>query len=672
MVEKRTMSRSAFFDKTEEGLRVVKWITCILLVALAIEICVFNYRSLESLTFSEIEYSCEGASAPGGGYVVDADNPLVIGIDKGDLKNLKLVVDGEKAVGLKVLVADEGHAQPYAMASETIRGTDYLRLHAYGTASRLLIELAEQGAAGSEVSASVSVELNTVVPLDISKKRIFVVTDVIALGVLLRPNSILHKRRFSRRLFQVILAGCLAGGVVCGCIVGYNPEIPATKQYQHQYYDLARALADGHLYLDDEPSEKLMGLENPYDTNDRVAQGLVRHHDFLWDHAYYDGKYYVYFGVLPALLFHLPFYLLTGGEFPNWVAVAIVLAGFAVGVVFLLGRICRRWFPGCSQALFLLLSLTTVLGSWIVYLCRYPDMYALPIALGLALQVWGLALWISATTNPIRISISHAVAGSVCMALVVACRPQMLIGGLLGLALIIPYLKRSWRKSIGFVVVALIPFAVVFAAVGMYNVARFGSPFDFGANYNLTTNDMIHRGFELDRLPLAFFAYLFQPPNVDLATPYIHSTSLMSDYYGQLVKEGTMIGGVFLLTPVLLAVFLLAFRRIRSAIHSIEGIASMVASLVVAGIVLVAFDANGAGILARYYADFGFYFAVAAALLALSVFAAEGGSGSCANMMPNPSSAIRSVSVGVFTLLALASLFVQLVWLLVGSGWLPV
>ena len=34
--------------------------------------------------------------------------------------------------------------------------------------------------------------------------------------------------------------------------------------------------------------------------------------DALWDVAYYQGRYYVYFGVIPCLLFQLPFEALTG------------------------------------------------------------------------------------------------------------------------------------------------------------------------------------------------------------------------------------------------------------------------------------------------------------------------------------------------------------------------
>ncbi len=72
------------------------------------------------------------------------------------------------------------------------------------------------------------------------------------------------------------------------------------KSYEHhrQYYSLIDAIKEAHLYLDFEPSSALKNMDNPYDFRERYAQNVA----FKWDHAYYDGKYYVYFGAAPAIL----------------------------------------------------------------------------------------------------------------------------------------------------------------------------------------------------------------------------------------------------------------------------------------------------------------------------------------------------------------------------------
>ena len=85
------------------------------------------------------------------------------------------------------------------------------------------------------------------------------------------------------------------------------------------------------------------------------------------------------------------------------------------------------------------------------------------------------------------------------MALVVGCRPQLIVLSLVAFPLF-------WRKYItkrtiltrkGAIEFACLiaPYIVVAAGLMLYNHARFGSFTDFGANYNLTVNDMTKRGW---------------------------------------------------------------------------------------------------------------------------------------------------------------------------------
>lgn len=49
-----------------------------------------------------------------------------------------------------------------------------------------------------------------------------------------------------------------------------------------QYFNLAKALANGHFYIDEQPSEALLAMSNPYDTVARNMDGVT----FLWDYAF--------------------------------------------------------------------------------------------------------------------------------------------------------------------------------------------------------------------------------------------------------------------------------------------------------------------------------------------------------------------------------------------------
>ena len=94
----------------------------------------------------------------------------------------------------------------------------------------------------------------------------------------------------------------------------------------------------------------------------------------------------------------------------------------------------------------------------------------------------------------------------------------------------------------------------------LYNKARFGSPFNFGASYSLTSNDMTQRGFEWARFPFGVFAYLFQPLSVASAFPYLLTTNVMGDYQGFTSSE-PMFGGFYVFNVVALAAFALFSMR---------------------------------------------------------------------------------------------------------------
>lgn len=457
---------------------------------------------------------------------------------------------------------------------------------------------------------------NLPIPLDVSKKRLLLFFFGVLLIFALRPGSGLYKRSYKSNAFLMCLLG-LASFVAVLVVAMHVGHMETGAMNQRQYIELAKALAHGQLYVDVQPSASLMSMDNPYDTNARFSNNV----EYLWDYAYFNGHYYVYFGILPVLIYQLPFYLLTGGEFPVAASVAISSVAMCVGVVFLLKKICQRWFGEITQAMFLILLLVLLCGSWGAYACAVPGHYALPIVTGLACLVWGLAFWIDSTQGG-DIDIPKAVAGSVLVALTLACRPQLMAGGLLGIVLLANCFRAMPRKRfLRSIVVAIIPFLVIFALIGVYNAARFGSPLDFGANYNLTTNDMTHRTFSVDRLPLALFAYLFQAPSMIFTYPYLVGTSLASDYYGLTISE-TMWGGMFCLSPVLLCSCLLAIKRFRERMTPMAFALSLCSLLV--GFALVVFDANGAGILMRYFMDFGIFFSLSAVFCIGQIWRVEG------------------------------------------------
>lgn len=78
--------------------------------------------------------------------------------------------------------------------------------------------------------------------------------------------------------------------------IPYPLEGPVSDYSAHiQQFD---AFQKGQICLDLPVDPRLATMENPYDTSARNALGVSYH----WDRAFFGGRYYSYFGVVPVLL----------------------------------------------------------------------------------------------------------------------------------------------------------------------------------------------------------------------------------------------------------------------------------------------------------------------------------------------------------------------------------
>ena len=308
-----------------------------------------------------------------------------------------------------------------------------------------------------------------------------------------------------------------------------------------QYGALAHSLLNGRLDLQRDPPAAMAEMQNPYDTAARQSAAP----DALWDVAYYQGRYYVYFGIVPCLLFQLPFELLTGvPDLPPSLAM-IVMAWLLILAVFgLVRQAAQRWFPSASAAACLLAAAGIAGGSQVYYLLLRPSVYEYAILCGAAFVLLALWQWLCAANTPVQHHgkiMLHMALGSLCMALVAGCRPQMELFAVLCLPIFWPQYIRQKRlrskQGITEAIAFVLPVILVALGLMAYNAARFGSPFDFGANYNLTSNDMTHRGFRIGRLAPALFTYFLSLPVVQAVFPYLAGTKMQTNYMGMTNTE---------------------------------------------------------------------------------------------------------------------------------------
>ena len=424
---------------------------------------------------------------------------------------------------------------------------------------------------------------------------------------LLAPSSHFWQVGFKDNLKAVIVIGCVL--VVVFCIIALNQsQFETYDAYAQLEYDrLAQAFLSGHVYLDEVPSDGLMALDNPYDYYERQASGV----DLLWDYAYFQGRYYVYFGALPCLLFFLPFRAVTGAALPVVVSIYLTIAMLVNGMVYLTWQLGKRYFPKASLGLFLIVLIAQLTASWCFFLPSVPNTYTLPVALGLVSLVWGIGLWMSAMQTA-RIHKLKALAGSLAMAAAIASRPQMLIGLLIVVLLLVFHAREHGVKTIIAPMIILIACSfAIFALQGWYNYVRFGNPLDFGATYNLTTNDMRVRGFDIEKTPWALIGFLFQPPTVSGEFPFFHGWLPEARDFGYLFSE-PILGGLIAWTPLTWLCILPVFQVVRGKFSSER--ACLFVLCAVSCAVIILFDANVAGVLSRYFMDFGIFIAMMTSL----------------------------------------------------------
>ena len=617
-----------------------KWIPFLRLLvgALVIELIVCNFSGWKSLfyrdrvVFANVETEGGATISEDSNEYFVPDGILTLHIDDVNMTvhNLFFAVDVPEntPVSYTVSLTDEGNYYPYYLPEQVlmpgIPKSFYTNIHPAGKVKTIAVQLTVPE--GSAVTVN-GVCANARIPFLFSPIRFLLIFGVFVLFYYLirtdRWQTQICKETAQQRIMTAAVIALLIG--MAWLLTHINP-ICITSPWPHhkQYQELAEVMAEGHFYLDTEPSEGLLNAENPYDTIYLQANGI----DYLADYAYYNGKYNVYFGVVPELLLYLPVYLLTGNHMPNYMAVFLFYCGFVLAVFALYREVIKRWFSRTPYFLYLILCIMTACcGNYLFFVAR-PDLYDTPIMAANMFTVAGLWLWLKGKYSEMtKNRICCLLLGSLCMALVAGCRPQMLLFSALAIPMFWEEFKKASKSKHAFVrdaVSICLPYLFVAAGIMYYNAARFGSPFDFGATYSLTSNDMTKRSFNLYQTLLGLWHYLVRPPVIGSDFPFLQGTQISSaSYMGRLTAEYTY-GGMLACNAFLWILF--SIRRSKNMLQE-KGIYVLTIISIIVTVILSVVDVTGAGILQRYMVDmiWGIWFAAVLLMLAWTERAADNG-----------------------------------------------
>ncbi len=619
----------------------------IVIFSLGLEISVFNINYYSSRGNEEISLNsklsdyenCEGY------YTFYSGEAVEIPEINEKIKNIhiKLNSNNQSDLKVKLLLTDEANEFYYSTPERDIYTfvdkSQYININTAGASEKIALVFESD----SETVTVDSVSVNAERPFELSFLRIFCVTGILCLVYLFKPSSILYKKKLSdseyskNTLVTVLLCLECAIIIILGSInptfMGiasetYNPhkwdgngiDLVRISYSQHNQYDeLAQAFLEGKTYIDnDDVPQSLIDMENPYDTTARSKQSKLTGDSYRWDVAYFNGHYYVYFGIVPLLLMYLPFRAVFDAPFPSAVGIMGFALIFSIGVFRLLDLICKKKFKGISVGTYLITALTFINCCGMTFLAKRPDFYSVPIMTSMAFVVWGIYLWFKGL-NTDKKRLLHFFLGSLCMALSVGCRPQSVLICAVALPLFAGYFFKDKfifkKQGIRELVILAIPFAVVASGIMYYNYIRFGSPFDFGSAYNLTTNDVTRRGFSFGRTGLGIFTYLFQTPSFNATFPFIEEVSIETNYMGKTISENCF-GGLITSLPLLWFGF--ALPKVKNTLRE-KKLSALTLVLFLIGLALVIADTQAGGLLQRYYSDFGYIFFLGATLVIYSL-----------------------------------------------------
>lgn len=283
--------------------------------------------------------------------------------------------------------------------------------------------------------------------------------------------------------------------IILTCLVsilpmGLSPEWNGKNMYHRNQYELlAESMIKGRVDIEYDKVyyDKLSQLDNPYDTKLRDEKNVT----YKWDHAYYKGKYYVYFGVVPVIITFLPFRFLTGHSLNTFHATQIYVAIFIIGIFYLFYYLKSKVKNKISDFEYILASIGVSLAT-VWYATDYPALYTTAITAGLMFSILSIIMYMKCILDKKK-SIKYLLLGGLFGALIFGCRPTIGFVNILFFPALISVIKKEKKgEKVLITLLSLLPYFLVAVLLMLYNYVRFDSLFEFGQSYQLTDSDQSH------------------------------------------------------------------------------------------------------------------------------------------------------------------------------------
>lgn len=541
-------------------------------------------------------------------------------------------------------VRDEGNQKSaiklgVTAVSENLQESHYIPLHPAGKVSEL--NLSFKNLVNGDALSLNDIELNPHRPFMFSFIRFFILLSVGYVFFAFRPKSVIYtwqlsfkdKRQLAITLFIIVIS-CLVLFAVSRLIqpsrIFSGASLHTNGAFindDNQYNHVANALLNGHAYLDLPVPQWLADMKNPYDTGMRYDFSLKTGQPTYWDYAFYGGKYYSYFGVLPVLLLFIPFKVITGQDLRTDYAVVVFSFLLVFAICYCIYKFLKKYCTHTTFGFYLTSAIAFIVGGSTLTQVYLPKIYSLPMLASLVFTLVGLGLWCDAYRvregSQGHLSMWKLALGAVCIALNLGGRPQFILATFFAFPIFWEQIVHERlffsRKGIVNTLSVIVPYFVVGIPAMMYNKIRFNSYFEFGAAYNLTGFDITHHSHAVMRIPVGLWMYFVQPINFSVNYPFIVKVDEPEGFMAQFIMEPYYGGFLFFAPFVVLLLNIWWCKKILARSRA-QGITI---SLIFGGLLVATMDSLLIGVNSRYFGDFAWFFILATILVVQTILDAN-------------------------------------------------
>ena len=429
--------------------------------------------------------------------------------------------------------------------------------------------------------------LNKRVPLFLNYLRMSLIFSIFFISYNYMNNT-KFKRKFDKNykyiLFIIIF---IFSSLVC-----FLYKNISNIDIEHDYYsnNYKEALMNGKLDIDIE-GLNISNLDNIYDFTVRNKITTLG-----FDTSYYNGKIYMYFGILPALIMGL-----TNLSINN-VGMLFSLIGVIFSSLFI-DLIISRYLNKTSKGLRIILIIYFLFNSRLLLLISFTRFYEVLIISAYSLCMIGLYLFLKFYNSNKNIYLFF---GSLFLSLSLLCRPNMIVTIIFGVFLIY---KKLNKKNMS---LFLLPYFIIGIIIAYLNYIRFGNIFEFGIKYQLGIIDNSYLKLNILTILNGIFCYLFRMPVIDSVFPYIHNSISMIPYNGFYFNTSTGNG------IIIMSIIGVVLPFIKTKITEDEK--KLFIICFICGFLLLVINNTAGGSIKRYTLEFAWLFLIPIILYSIRVF----------------------------------------------------